>query len=68
MALTGDVIRNALKDIDKSEDFAEKLAKAITDNLEIKVPVGTVIETVTGGSGLPAVGLPNKTPIKCEVK
>lgn len=68
MALTGSKIRNAIKDIDKSEDFAEKLAKVITDNLEIFVPAGTVIKVVSGGGGAPAVGKPNTKKIKCEIK
>ncbi len=68
MALTGDKIRNAIKDIDKSEDFAEKLAKAITDNIDIFIPAGTVITVVAGGAGVPAVGTPNPLKIKCEVK
>ena len=68
MALTGAKIRSAIKDIDKSTDFTEALAKAIVENLEISIPIGDVIVTVSGGSGAPAVGVKNTSKIKCEVK
>lgn len=72
MPLTGTVIRNAIKDIDKSQDFCDELAKAITKNLDITIPSQKVITTVTGGlvagAPTPAVGIKNITPIKCEVK
>ncbi len=68
MALTGDVIKTAISNIDNIDDFCDKLAKAIVDNLEVKIPSSQVIIQVTGGSGAPAVGVPNPTPINCEVK
>lgn len=68
MALTGAVIRSAIKDIDKSEDFADALAKAIVNNLDITVPIQKVVTTVIGGSGAPAIGTKNVSPIKCKVK
>lgn len=64
MALTGDKLKEALKDIDNPDEFFEKLAKAITENLEVKVSENKVIVQVTGQ----AVGTPNTAPIKCEVK
>jgi hypothetical protein len=64
MALTGDVIKAAISDADNSADFCEKLAKAIVDNLEVKLPAGLVIVKVTGQ----AAGTPNPAPITCEVK
>ena len=68
MALTGDVIKTAISNIDNIDDFCEKLAKAIVDNLEVKIPSSQVIIQVSGGSGAPAMGVPNPTPINCEVK
>ena len=68
MALTGAVIKSAIQNIDNIDEFCEKLAKAIVDNLEVKVPMSQVITKVTGGSGSPALGTPNSSPIDCEVK
>ena len=64
MALTGEVIKTAINNTDNSSDFCERLAKAIVDNLEVKLPAGVVIIQVTGQ----AVGTPNPAPIVCEVK
>jgi len=68
MALTSDVIKTAISNIDNIDDFCDKLAKAIVDNLEVKIPSAQVITQVSGGSGAPAVGVPNPTPINCEVE
>ncbi|MBT7616356.1 MAG: hypothetical protein HN590_03620, partial [Calditrichaeota bacterium] len=56
MPLTGEVIKSAIQNIDNIDEFCEKLAKAIVDNLEVKVPMSQVITKVSGGSGSPAVG------------
>lgn len=49
----------------------DALAGAIVDflnaNLEVKIPIGGVIGNVTGGSGAPAIGLPNTSKISCEI-
>lgn len=68
MALTGANIKKEIYNKTKSPDFADALAKAIVKNLEISIPVGKVIVTVSGGAGAPAVGIKNLTPIKCGVK
>ncbi len=68
MPLTGEVIKTAIRNIDNNEDFCEKLAQAIVDNLEVKIPISQVITQVSGGGGAPAIGVPNPTPINCEVK
>ena len=68
MALTGAVIKSAIQNIDNIDEFCDRLAKAIVDNLEVKVPMSQVITKVTGGSGSPALGTPNSSPIDCEVK
>ena len=68
MALTGAVIKSAIQNTDNIDEFCEKLAKVIVDNLEVKVPMSQVITKVSGGSGAPAVGVPNSSPIDCEVK
>ena len=68
MPLTGEAIKTAIRNIDNIDDFCEKLAKAIVDNLEVKIPASQVITEVTGGSGAPALGVPNPSPIDCEVK
>lgn len=64
MPLTGDAIKAAIGNADNSTDFCERLAKAIVDNLEVKLPAGVVIIQVTGQ----AVGTTNPAPIVCEVK
>ena len=43
------------------------IVQHVKDNMEIKgvtvqIPISTYINTVSGGSGLPAVGVPNLTP------
>ena len=68
MALTGSEIKSAIQNIDNIEEFCDKLAKAIVDNLEVKIPASQVITQVTGGSGAPAIGIPNPSPIDCEIK
>ena len=68
MALTGETLKAAIQNIDNIDDFCEKLAKAIVENLEVKIPASQVITEVTGGSGAPALGVPNTEPIDCEVK
>ncbi|NQT34274.1 hypothetical protein HQ587_03720 [bacterium] len=68
MPLTGSEIKSAIQNIDNIDAFCEKLAQAIVDNLEVKIPASQVITQVTGGSGAPAIGIPNPSPIECEVK
>ena len=68
MPLTGEVIKAAIQNTDNIDAFCEKLAKAIVDNLEVKIPASEVITQVSGGGGAPAIGVPNPTPINCEVK
>ena len=68
MALTGSQIKSAIQNIDNIDEFCDKLARAIVENLEVKIPAAQVIVQVTGGSGAPAVGTPNPAPIECEVK
>ena len=68
MPLTGDAIKAAIQNIDNIDEFCDKLAQAIVDNLEVEIPASQVITQVTGGSGAPAVGVPNPSPIECEVK
>ena len=68
MPLTGDAIKAAIQNIDNIEEFCDRLAKAIVDNLDVKIPASQVITQVTGGSGAPALGVPNPSPIDCEVK
>ena len=68
MPLTGEIIKAAIQNADNIDLFCEKLAKAIVDNLEVKIPASQVITQVSGGGGAPAIGVPNPTPINCEVK
>ena len=68
MPLTGSEIKSAIQNIDNIDEFCDKLAQAIVENLEVKIPASQVIIQVTGGSGAPAVGVPNPSPIECEVK
>jgi hypothetical protein len=73
MALQEDALAQALKtifdDMDReprdSQWYADQAAKAVTDQIKTAaVPVGTVVVSVSGGSGAPAVGVPNPTEIK----
>ncbi len=68
MPLTGSEIKSAVRNIDNIDEFCDKLAKAIVDNLEVKIPASQVIVQVAGGSGAPAVGTPNPATIDCEIK
>ena len=68
MPLTGEAIKTAIENIDNIDEFCDRLAKAIVDNLDVKIPASQVITQVTGGSGAPALGVPNPSPIDCEVK
>jgi len=68
MPLTGESLKAAIQNIDNIDDFCDKLAKAIVDNLEVKIPSAQVITQVSGGGGAPALGFPNADPIDCEVK
>lgn len=63
MALTGEVIKQQIQNASSIDEFCEKLALAITENLEVKLPPGVVIIQVTGA----AAGVPNPVPIACEV-
>ncbi len=44
-----------------AEEVIEELKQAI---VTVEIPANQVIITVSGGSGAPAVGLPNSTPIQ----
>ena len=46
-----------------TDEFCDKLAQAIVQNIEIKLPARCVIIQVTGS----AAGTPNPAPIDCEV-
>jgi hypothetical protein len=77
MALNETTLASALKGIyaemrdsasgsPKDDDwFAEKMAKAITDQIKTaEIASGKVIVSVSGGSGAPAVGVANPAPIQ----
>lgn len=49
------------------EDIGTSICDYILKNIEIKIPSGSVITAVSGGSGAPAVGTPNVGPIDCSV-
>jgi len=63
MSLTGDVIKQQIQSADNIDDFCEKLAQAIVNNLEVKIPGGQVIVQVTGQ----AAGIANTSAIECEI-
>ena len=63
MSLTGDVIKQQIQNSANVDEFCERLAEAITQNLEVKLPPGVVIVQVSGS----AVGMPNPAPIPCQV-
>ncbi len=67
MALSGNDIRNMIQQSDNIDDFSERLAAAINENLHVEIPAGQVIISVSGGSGAPAVGTPNPAPIVCNI-
>ncbi len=53
---------------DAFEALADAIVEYIKSNLEVDIPRGAVIDTVTGGSGAPAVGITNIDKIACTVK
>ena len=63
MALTGSAIKNMIEGCSSTDEFCDKLAQAIVQNIEIKLPARCVIIQVTGS----AAGTPNPAPIDCEV-
>lgn len=74
----GDAIANAITASDASneakeavkkvwEDIGKEICDYIVSNIDIKIPSGSVITAVSGGSGAPAVGTPNASPIDCSV-
>jgi len=63
MALTGEVIKQQIENSATVVEFCERLAAAIVENLEVKLPPGVVIIQVTGA----AAGVPNPVPIACEI-
>lgn len=67
MALSGNDIKILIYGSDNVDDYCQKLAQAINQNLEVEIPSGSVIIQVTGGSGAPAVGVSNPSPITCNV-
>jgi len=46
----------------------DKGAARKDDSVEVTIPAGTFITSVSGGSGSPAVGLPNVNPVKVQGK
>ena len=49
------------------EKIGDVIVEHIKNNLDVQVPSASVVISVTGGSGAPAVGSTNTTPIKIEV-
>lgn len=67
MPLSGSVIKELIYGSNNVDDYCEKLAQAINRNLEVEIPATSVIVQVSGGSGAPAVGVPNTSPITCDI-
>ena len=63
MALTGSALKQLIQNSDNVDDFCDKLAQAIVNNIEIEIPAGTVVVQVVGQ----ASGVSNPAPISCEV-
>lgn len=73
----GDRIAAIITSSDASDDVKnsikalwEKIGKEIVKevkNAEITIPSGSVITSVSGGSGAPAVGVPNPAPISTNI-
>lgn len=49
------------------DSIAESIVDHFKDDQVVQIPIGAVIVSVTGGSGAPAVGVPNAAPIDCVV-
>ena len=60
MPLSGAKIKEMLHSCNNEDDFAEKLARAINQNLTVVIPAGAVLIGATGG-------VPNPSPITCQV-
>lgn len=43
-------------------------AARLDDEVEVEIPAGTFIESVSGGGGAPALGMPNAAPVKVTGK
>jgi len=78
MAMTADGLKAAIQEemesltSESTPDAAQtKMANAIINyikqNMEVKIPTGSLIKTVSGGSGAPALGVANAAKIDCEV-
>lgn len=61
MALTGPAIKQLIQNSDNVNDFCDKLAQAIINNIEVKIPAGSVVISATGA-------VMNPTPIDCDVE
>lgn len=53
------------------QETCNSIAQSIIDhflsNQVVQIPTGSVIVSVSGGGGAPAVGVPNAAPINCIV-
>lgn len=47
--------------------IADSIVDHVVANQLVQIPIGTVVVSVTGGSGAPAVGILNAAPITCDV-
>jgi hypothetical protein len=63
MGLSGNDIKQLIQDSNNTNDFCDKLAAAINQNLQVQIPTGEVIISVSGQ----AVGTPNSSPIVCDI-
>ena len=63
MGLSGNDIKQLIQNSNNTDDFCDKLAAAINGNLQVQIPAGEVIISVSGQ----AVGTPNSSPIICDV-
>jgi len=67
-----DTLKQIFLDVEATNNTAERkaelMADAVIEKLKITIPIGEVIVEVTGGSGSPAVGIPNSSPIELDVE
>jgi len=79
MSLSADGLKNKMQQkmegltSESSPDAAQlamcdAIVEYIKENLDITVPSGSFIETVTGGSGAPALGVANVDEVDCGVE
>jgi hypothetical protein len=60
MALTGAEIKALIQGSNNIDDYCDRLARAIVNHIEVKIPAGAVLIAADAG-------VPNPSPISCQI-